>query len=1036
MGEADDDEGTSANDKAAGKKAKGGAKGNERKTTGSYYTPDSLVQLLLKEALDPVIDRKVAEKPGEPEALLSLKVIDPACGSGHFILAAARKIARRLAELRHAASPTIAQYRHALRDVAMHCIHGVDRNPMAIELCKVAIWIETVEPGKPLTFMDQKVRCGDSLVGVYDFACLAQGIPDDAYAALSGDDKAAAAHYRKLNARQRGDKDDIQRRMAFIDPPKNLFDKAREIEGMPEDDLDQIAEKRAEFEAWQGTGWINQKRACDLWTAAFFIPKKDVPPSQGLYEVPLTDNVWTAWSGTLPPANLTRAVDKAAEDGAFLHWPLVFADVMEDGGFDCVVGNPPWERVKLQEQEFFASRDEAIAYATNQAARGRLIAALKSTLPGSRERALYEEFEKAKRLAESASCFARMSDKETGRFPLTGRGDVNTYALFAELLCHLTGPKGRAGVIVPTGIATDVTTAPFFAWLVKDKRLFSLHDFQTGMGFFDRIGHARFKFCLLTMGTSGSGPNQPGFSFFSRTIGELEDCRRHFEMSSEYIDKINPNTKTSPIPRSRTDTELTIKIYSRIPVFIEDAQGTAGNSWNAEFNTRIWHMAEDSSWFKTADELIAAGFNYVSGVWVDQNAQATAQRYVPLYEAKLVHQFDHRWATYDQGESRDVTSAEKADPNFEPTSRYWVPEREVQLRLSRLPKDVLDALRSQDEKRIALFVAFLLFGAWLGDAGYLAKPRRLWSVFGEWKAFVAHHCGLRNVVPTSIGVVGDSPALIGPSSVNCLPSAPVDHLVSAASEETAWYEVDTNSLDTMMRTVANYRWRPQVPGKLANKSDVLAYAYAILDASCPKWLTGWRDITNATNERTVIFGCMPRAAVGHTCPLMFVDAMPKLTAALIGNLDSLILDFVARIKVGGTHLTSSYVKQFPILPATSYTNTDLEFIVLRVLELTYTSHSLVSFARDLEFYGPPFTWDDNRRALLRAELDAFYARKYGLTRDDLRYILDPADVMGPDYPSETFRILKSNEIARYGEYRTRRLVLEAWDCQSGQRNAA
>ena len=295
---------------------------------------------------------------------------------------------------------------------------------------------------------------------------------------MSGDDKAAAAHYRKLNSRQRGDKDGTQRRLGFVDPPKDLVSRAREIEGMPEDDLDQIAKKRAEFEDWQETGWINQKRACDLWTAAFFIPRKDAPPSQGLYEVPLTDNVWTAWSGTLPPANLTRAVEKAAKDGAFLHWPLVFADAMEDGGFDCVVGNPPWERVKLQEQEFFASKDAEIATAPNAAARGRLIAALKSAPPGSSERALHEEFETAKRLAESSSCFARVSGEEGGRFPLTGRGDVNTYALFAELFSHLTGPRGRAGVIVPTGVATDATTAPFFAALVDERRLAGLIDFE------------------------------------------------------------------------------------------------------------------------------------------------------------------------------------------------------------------------------------------------------------------------------------------------------------------------------------------------------------------------------------------------------------------------------------------------------------------------------------------------------------------------------------------------------------------------------
>jgi hypothetical protein len=115
------------------------------------------------------------------------------------------------------------------------------------------------------------------------------------------------------------------------------------------------------------------------------------------------------------------------------------------------------------------------------------------------------------------------------------------------------------------------------------------------------------------------------------------------------------------------------------------------------------------------------------------------------------------------------------------------------------------------------------------------------------------------------------------------------------------------------------------------------------------------------------------------------------------------------------------------LPPSFYAPSDHAFIVPRVLELTYTSHSMAPFAHDLGYDGPPFSWDDDRREQLRAELDAWYARAYGLTRDELRYVLDPADVRGPDYPSETFRVLKKNEIARFGVYRTARLVLAAYD---------
>lgn len=154
---------------------------------------------------------------------------------------------------------------------------------------------------------------------------------------------------------------------------------------------------------------------------------------------------------------------------------------------------------------------------------------------------------------------------------------------------------------------------------------------------------------------------------------------------------------------------------------------------------------------------------------------------------------------------------------------------------------------------------------------------------------------------------------------------------------------------------------------------------------------------------------------------------PGQIAGFYANLCSVVLDFVARHKVGGTHLNYFVFKQSPLLPPSAYSPADLAFIVPRVLELTYTSHSMAPFARDLGYGGPPFVWNEDRRALLRADLDAWYARAYRLTRNDLRYILDPADVRGPDYPSETFRVLKTNEIRRFGEYRTAKLVLQAWD---------
>ena len=190
---------------------------------------------------------------------------------------------------------------------------------------------------------------------------------------------------------------------------------------------------------------------------------------------------------------------------------------------------------------------------------------------------------------------------------------------------------------------------------------------------------------------------------------------------------------------------------------------------------------------------------------------------------------------------------------------------------------------------------------------------------------------------------------------------------------------------------------------------------------------GWRDITNATNERTVIATVFPRTAIAHTLRVAFVAAEPRQASAFVGNLSALVFDYACRQKIGGTHLTVELLKQLPVLAPGHYTDANLAFIVPRVLELTYTAHDLSGWAQDLGYGGEPFPFAPDRRATLRAELDAYYAKLYGLTRDELRYILDPTDIMGEGYPSETFRVLKNKELKEFGEYRTQRLVLEAWN---------
>ena len=402
---------------------------------------------------------------------------------------------------------------------------------------------------------------------------------------------------------------------------------------------------------------------------------------------------------------------------------------------------------------------------------------------------------------------------------------------------------------------------------------------------------------------------------------------------------------------------------------------------------------------------------------------------MPLYEAKLIHHFDHRWATYttdpDTGAvaSRDVTLPEKQDASFSITPRYWVPAREVWLRLADLPDELMRALKADDGHATVLAVTKVLFGRHL-TALHEEAPGT--AALAAWESFVDLHAYAKDIDPEELGVK--------PLKKNA--GGLLDEGLPLAEQQLLRLADEASSL-------------PMPPAGLSSEESALRLAERWLKESCPKWLMGWRDICRATDERTVIASVLPAVGVGHTMPLLTTVWDARRASALLGNLCSLILDFCARVKIGGTHLTYSYLKQFPVIPPERYTEPNLDFITPRILELIYTAKDMAPWAKALisgwklddgnwkpDTPEPirrspltPFPFYTERRAVLRAELDAYYARLYGLDRNELRYILDPEDVMGNDYPSETFRVLKDREIREYGEYRTQRLVLEAWDRQ-------
>lgn len=937
------------------------ATGNARKLTGSYYTPDSLVQQLLDTALEPVIADRLAANLEDPErALLGISVIDPACGSGHFLLAAARRLASHLARIRTGGTPGAHEYRIALRDVVTHCIHGVDRNPMALELARMSLWLETYTPDRALGFLDHHLVLGDALLGLLDLGVLKEGIPDEAYSTLTGDDREVGNTLKKVNRAARKALAKLQKseNLELHLGTEALGDAFARLDELSDHAIEGVEAKRARYDELRKQAESSPVAlAADIYLGAFLMPKRLAEGEQQLTEraavdrYPATGTLLIALDGTLAGEHtVARAARRVCRMARVLHWPLAFPQVFARGGFDVVVGNPPWERIKLQEQEFFAVRAPAIAEARNKAERERAIAALQKASAGSPERELYDEFIDAKQEAEATSVFCHTE----ARYPLTGVGDVNTYALFAETGVRIIRQSGRAGLVLPIGIVVDDSTKRFFSSMVEQFRLVQVIGCHEIRRWFPGTDD-RNPFCLLTVGHAPTAR----LVFHCVQPSHFGDQDRQFQLSRDDFALINPNTRTCPIFRARADAELTKKIYRNVPVLIDETKPEAeGNPWGLSF-MRMFDMSNDSHLFLDKPRVDA----------------------LPLYEAKMMHQFDHRWATYEPSaggggsvDSRDVTAAEKADPSFTVRPRYWVPATEVRRRVAHVPKGFIDVLDYDNEQW-----HLQLVGQWL--AGYFIN--RGDSKRGEEL--------LRRSRP-----------------VDNMPGAMISWLSVTALEQA--FPLTAGEVRLITRSGSG---REMIE--------------TLIQARTPRWLIGWRDICRATDERTVIASLIPFSAVGHTLPLMTTGTDHRLTAALLGNLCALVLDFVARQKLGGTHLTYGYLKQIPLLQPASHRREDIDFIVSRVLELTYTGEDLRPWAEDLGYNGPPFRWDPDRRAILRAELDAYYARLYGLTRDELRYILDPADVMGPDYPSETFRVLKQNEERAFGEYRTRRLVLEAWD---------
>jgi hypothetical protein len=654
--------------------------GNDRKTSGSYYTPSALIDLVLDEALEPLLDdaEKSATTAAEAEAaLLAVTVCDPACGSGHFLVAAARRIAQRLAVVRTGeVDPTPAHLQSALYDVVARCIYGIDINPLAADLAKVSLWLESAQPGRPLTFLDGHIKVGNALLGATP-ALIAGGIPDAAYAPIEGDDKKAATSFKKRNRAEREAAQFGLRQDGLFDHGDPTLGNARlrgRIRGLAPGPVPTLADvhlAQARLRALADDPALrNARQVADTWCAAFVQPK-------AAGAVAITHDTLRAVEAGQARADVTSLVEDITARYRFFHWHLEFPEIFEVpeagaetatgwlGGFSCLLGNPPWERVKLQEQEFFASRDLSIAGAPNAAARKKLIAALPDRHPP-----LWREWSHARRAAEGESHLLRSS----GRYPLTGRGDVNTYSVFAETMRAGIALTGRAGIITPTGLATDATTAPFFADALSGRRLAAFYDFENEAKIFAGVDH-RVRFAVTCL-TGGEPVDRVRMAFVVRHIADVPS--RRFDLQPEEVLILNPNTGTLPVFRSRTDAEITLRCYRRHPILIRDGLPD-GNPWGLSF-CRLFDMANDSGLFCTADDLRGQETRYEGWAW-----RSGDQTWLPLYEAKLLGHWDHRLSTYEGatqaqlnvGSLPRLADADHDDPRCEPLARYWVAEQDV-----------------------------------------------------------------------------------------------------------------------------------------------------------------------------------------------------------------------------------------------------------------------------------------------------------------------------------------------------------------------
>ena len=708
-----------------------------RKVSGSYYTHDDLVRLLLRESVGRLCDEALADfgramanwreratlstllwnrLDGDPERgqrdaldpatrMLELTVCDPAMGSGHFLVTLVDYLADRVLEAASIASqqvnaqpwaaflaergtpwvsPVLQRVAHIRRSIrtaaAAHhwsvsdaqlddrqivrrmilkkCIYGVDKNAMAVELAKTALWLHTFTVGAPLSFLDHHLKHGDSLHGER-LPEVQQGLQALGLLFQQGElDRLAQAAASLSKVADLTDVDIAEVRLS-----REL---AREADA-------QVAPLHALLDFWRALRWLLPGWPVDR--NAQLQRLGDEATRLGLAQLldPQRNLAQVVAAGELPGADAANALLQRARALAarerFFHWWTAFPTVFAadgSGGFDVVVGNPPWDRIKLQEVEWFAERERSIAAQARAADRKRLIAELQK-----KRAPLWEQYSQAVARAEAN---ARVLTK-AGDYPLLGGGDVNLYSLFVERANALVAKSGIVALLTPSGIAADKGAMPFFGPLASAGRLGLLYDFENRGIFFPDV-HDNFKFVSLVFGGPLRSFEHTRCAYYLRDVAELADDERVLLLDAEDFALVNPNTGAAPVFRTRRDAELTLRIYRLHPVLIRHT-GTASveRVWPIRYQT-TFHMTNDSASFLDPKALKGSGWVHgPANRWHKEGRQA-----VPLLVGKTIWHYDHRanHASVNEANvqvassSRAASAAEHADPGFVPDPQYWV----------------------------------------------------------------------------------------------------------------------------------------------------------------------------------------------------------------------------------------------------------------------------------------------------------------------------------------------------------------------------